>query len=289
VADFSKFIAMDQRDAGAYYNRGLAYALEAQYDAEEEGRIPTQVTSEILGKVMAAMDYAHNMGVIHRDIKPANIGFTPEQVVKLMDFGIALNMAENDRLTRTGHILGTPHYMAPEQILGQPPMACTDIYALGITLYEMLAGKVPFEGDSDYAVSVAQINDPPPSLLSLSHDDITQEVEEVVFKALAKSPQERFHTAQEFRLALEAATSKLCRPELTSKDFLWSMTCCTTSSLKVTFSPEATTCFCLPSGSVRIKTPLAALVPSRTMFMTAWRKSLTLVLVTNNLLSCCRM
>jgi serine/threonine protein kinase len=188
-----------------------------EHRIKEEGRIPTRETAAILGKVLRAMHYAHGMGVIHRDIKPANIGFTPEGEVKLMDFGIALNLAESNRLTRTGHILGTPHYMAPEQILGQPLKACTDIYALGITLYEMLAGKVPFEGDSDYAVSVAQINDPPPSLLSFGYDDITRDVEEVVFRALAKNPQERFHTAREFRLALEAAADRVSRPDLGDK------------------------------------------------------------------------
>jgi serine/threonine protein kinase len=185
-----------------------------EHRIKEQGRLPAKESMTVLGKVLAAVDYAHGRGVIHRDIKPVNIGFTPEGTVKLMDFGIALNLTENDRLTRTGHILGTPHYMAPEQILGQPVMVYTDIYALGITLYEMLAGKVPFGGGSDYAVSVAQINDPPPPLLSLGYEDITRELEAVVFKALAKPPQERFQTARDFRLALEAATAGLPNPSL---------------------------------------------------------------------------
>jgi serine/threonine-protein kinase len=184
---------------------------------KERGRIPTEEAADIMGKVLAAMHYAHGKGVVHRDIKPANIGFTEEGVVKLMDFGIALNLEESKRLTRTGHILGTPHYMAPEQILGKPLDARTDIYALGITLYEMLAGRVPFEGDSDYTVSVAQINDPPPSLLSLGHDDITPVLEKVVFKALAKDPQKRYRNAEEFRQALIAAVKEKKLPAQESR------------------------------------------------------------------------
>ena len=81
---------------------------------------------------------------------------------RLMDFGIALNIEEGGRLTRTGHVLGTPHYMAPEQILGQEVTFATDIYALGITLFEMLTGRLPFDSKSDYEVRIAQVNHPPP-------------------------------------------------------------------------------------------------------------------------------
>ncbi len=178
-----------------------------EHRIKEHGRIPAGETLAIMAKILGAMDYAHGRGVVHRDIKPANIGFTREGMVKLMDFGIALNLVESSRLTRTGHILGTPHYMSPEQILGRTLDARTDIYALGITLFEMLSGRPPFEGDSDYAVSVAQINDPPPSLMTFGHADITMPLETVVRKALAKDPQERFSTAGEFLKEMEIAVS----------------------------------------------------------------------------------
>ncbi len=171
-------------------------------------RIPTGESVEIYRKILSAMDYAHSKGVIHRDIKPGNIGFASDDVVKIMDFGIALNTEESGRLTRTGHILGTPQYMAPEQILGQELDLRVDIYALGITLYEMLTGRLPFDSHSDYEVRVAQINRTPPPPTSFGHPDITPPLEEVILKALAKDPGGRFTTAGEFLQALEDAVSR---------------------------------------------------------------------------------
>ena len=170
-----------------------------------EGRIAAKETGAIFRKILDAMGYAHSKGVIHRDIKPGNIAFTSDGNVKIMDFGIALNIAESGRLTRTGHVLGTPHYMAPEQILSQEVTAAADIYALGITLFEMLTGRLPFDSKSDYEIRVAQINHPPPSPRSFGYPDITPELEEVILKALAKAPGERFASAGEFREALEEA------------------------------------------------------------------------------------
>jgi serine/threonine protein kinase len=177
---------------------------------KSQGRLSPQETAGIFHHILTAMDYAHSKGLVHRDLKPGNIGFTQEGVVKVMDFGIALNTQEANRLTRTGHILGTPHYMAPEQILGRTVDARTDIYALGITLFETLTGRVPFEGDSDYEVSVAQINDPPPSPRDLGFTDVSPALEEVLFKALAKKPEERFASCGEFLQALEDSL----RPEV---------------------------------------------------------------------------
>ena len=173
-----------------------------------EGRIVAMEALPIFRKILGALGYAHSKGVIHRDIKPGNIAFTSEGDVKIMDFGIALNIEATGRLTKTGHVLGTPHYMAPEQILGQELTFRTDIYALGITLFEMLTGRLPFDSKSDYEVRVAQINHPPPSPRSFGYQDITPELEEVILKALAKEPEARFSSAREFLQALEAAVGR---------------------------------------------------------------------------------
>ena len=173
-----------------------------------EGRIVATEALPIFRKILDALEYAHSKGMIHRDIKPGNIAFTSEGHVKIMDFGIALNIEATGRLTKTGHILGTPHYMAPEQILGQELTFRTDIYALGITLFEMITGRLPFDSKSDFEVRVAQINHSPPSLLSFGYPDISPELEEVIFKALAKEPEARFPSAKEFLRALEAAVGR---------------------------------------------------------------------------------
>jgi serine/threonine protein kinase len=173
-----------------------------------EGRIVAVETVAIFRKILGAMDYAHSRGVIHRDIKPSNIAFTSEGNVKIMDFGIALNIQESGRLTKTGHVLGTPHYMAPEQILGQEVTPHSDIYALGITLFEMLTGRLPFDSKSDFEVRMAQIKHPPPPPTSFGFPDITPELEEVILQALAKAPEERFASTGEFRQALEASVTR---------------------------------------------------------------------------------
>ncbi|WP_449244718.1 serine/threonine protein kinase [Desulfobacca acetoxidans] len=167
-------------------------------------RLTAQEALTIFRPVCQAIHYAHSKGVVHRDLKPSNIGITTDGLVKVMDFGIALNLKESHRLTRTGHTPGTPLYMAPEQILCQPSDHRVDIYALGVTLYETLSGQPPFQG-SDYEIIVSHINQPPASLLRLGHADITPVLENVVFKAMAKSADDRFASIQDFFQALETS------------------------------------------------------------------------------------
>ena len=197
VEDEQAFLVLEFIDGETLENR-----------INREGRIVAMEALPIFRKILDALGYAHSKGVIHRDIKPGNIAFTSEGNVKIMDFGIALNIEETGRLTRTGHVLGTPHYMAPEQILGKELTFRTDIYALGITLFEMLTGRLPFDSKSDFEVRVAQISHPPPSLRAFGYQDITPALEEVILKALAKEPEARFSSAREFLQALEAAVGR---------------------------------------------------------------------------------
>jgi serine/threonine protein kinase len=168
------------------------------------GRINPGEAIAIFLKVLDGLDYAHDQGLIHRDLKPANILLTTKKSVKIMDFGIALNLEDSQRLTRPHHIVGTPHYMAPEQILGQDLDFRTDIYALGITLFEMVTGRLPFVGDSDYEIKAAQVTLTPPSPRSFGYADITPDLEAVILKAMSKTLAARFANVREFRQGLEA-------------------------------------------------------------------------------------
>src|SRR4029077_17657582 len=111
-------------------------------------------------QVLEALSYAHARGVVHRDIKPANIICTPSGTAKLMDFGIARMQADR-HLTKTGHTVGSLYYMSPEQIKGSEPAPRSDLYSLGITFYEMVTGRKPFQGDSDYSIMAAHLQQAP--------------------------------------------------------------------------------------------------------------------------------
>ena len=186
---------------------GSAYiAMEYVEGDTLKGRLgkplPLADAQRIIGDVASALDYAHGRGVIHRDIKPANILITTENQVVLADFGIALLAQNSSSLTRG--LLGTPQYMAPEQALGEQIDARSDLYALGIVLYEMLAGQPPFRGDSPLATLALQVNAPLPKLRSIN-PAVPEPVEAMIERALAKDPAQRYPTAGEFRAALQAA------------------------------------------------------------------------------------
>ncbi len=146
---------------------------------------------------------AHAEGVIHRDLKPANVIVTPDQRVKLIDFGLA-RIADLEGMTATGMLLGTPNYMAPEQIKGGGIDPRTDLYSLGALAYHALTGRPPFRGDTPIAVSLAQTSEQPipPSQL---RPDLSPEWDAFVLKALAKDKGQRFATAQEMRDAIPSA------------------------------------------------------------------------------------
>jgi serine/threonine-protein kinase len=158
----------------------------------------------IFQQALEGLGFAHTQGVIHRDIKPSNIMLTRGGVAKLTDFGIARALG-SAKLTRTGTALGTPAYMSPEQIQGAKLDQRTDIYSMGVTLYEMLAGRVPFErpkdSDSDFPILSAHINQaptPPSQLVA----EIPPFIEAAILRALEKRPENRFATCQEFQAAV---------------------------------------------------------------------------------------
>lgn len=152
-------------------------------------------------QILSALAYAHERGVIHRDIKPANIMLTPRGVVKLTDFGIA-SMAAKDRITRTGMAIGSLHYMSPEQIMAGPVDRRSDLYSVGVTLFEMLTGVRPFAELSEYELMKAQVERIPPSVQTLK-PAVPFPLAVLVARALAKKPQDRFQTADEFAAALQ--------------------------------------------------------------------------------------
>jgi serine/threonine-protein kinase len=170
---------------------------------KEEGPLLPERAAEIAADVCAALSFAHQHGIVHRDVKPANIMMTKTGSVKVTDFGIARAMT-GDTVTQTAAVLGTAQYFSPEQAQAAPVDARSDIYSLGVVLYEMLTRQVPFTGSSPVAIAYKHVKeDPiPPSRLN---PDIPPALEAITMKALAKNPDNRYQSAQEMRADLQRA------------------------------------------------------------------------------------
>ena len=166
--------------------------------------LPLSRVSKIISQVGSALEYAHSLGLVHRDIKPSNILIDDHGNCLLTDFGIAKILESSSELTRTGGILGTPVYMSPEQGLGEKIEHKTDIYSLGVVLYEMVTGRAPFQAETPFAVIYKHIHDPLPPPSSIN-PGTPEGVERVILKALAKDPKDRFENVISMVDALTAA------------------------------------------------------------------------------------
>lgn len=166
------------------------------------GSLPLAQAVQIASQIGAALAYAHEQGIIHRDVKPANIMIDSKGHITLMDFGL-VRAVEGSSLTRTGVVVGTPEYMAPEQVLGEALDARSDIYSFGIVIYRLLTGKVPFAQSTPFAVMYAHIQQPPPPLRQL-RPDLPAAMEQVLSKALAKKPEDRYQQADHLVADLQA-------------------------------------------------------------------------------------
>lgn len=167
---------------------------------QQQGALPSKKVADIGQQVCAALAVAHGYDVIHRDIKPHNIMVKPDGSVKVMDFGIA--RAGNTTMTQTGSVLGTAHYVSPEQAQGKELTAASDLYSLGIVLYEASCGQLPFDAETPVAVALKQVNEQPvrPSKINPALDPA---LEAVIGRALAKDPRARFATAEDMRRDLQ--------------------------------------------------------------------------------------
>lgn len=171
-----------------------------------EGRLPLARALHIFSQILSALDEAHSHGIVHRDLKPDNIMVmtlrSGEDFCKIVDFGIAYQSLNNhQRLTQHGEIFGTPEYMAPEVIKGQPATTSSDLYAAGIIFYEMLTGQIPFSGPAIFDVLLAHIekqHEPPSKFVS----NLPKAIDNIMARALAKNPVERFQSAEEFKQQL---------------------------------------------------------------------------------------
>lgn len=184
---------------------------------KEEGPLDIDRFARISVQVCSALDYAHKNGVVHRDLKPGNLVLMDDEMdfVKVVDFGLAKLSEESRKLTQSGELWGSPPYLSPEQCVGKPEDARSDIYSFGCVMYEMLTGKDPFHnGTTIYELIQYHVNTPPPSMRSINPMlNLPDELERVIFKAMAKDPKDRYQTAGELSTALVKACSEAASRE----------------------------------------------------------------------------
>src|SRR5882757_8330671 len=175
-----------------------------------EGAIPPADAVRYVDQILSALSYAHKLNIVHRDIKPANMMLTSDGTVKLMDFGIARSGGDRS-LTTTGTTLGSLNYMPPEQVKGEPVDARSDIYSLGVSLYEMVTGMLPFEANSNYSLMAAHVEQIPKAPI-VHKPGLPESLNQIILMALAKDPAKRFQSADAFRGALNTVDLAALKP-----------------------------------------------------------------------------
>jgi len=183
---------------------------------ERNGKLPLLDALNILKQILTGADYAHSKGFVHRDLKPSNIIISNEGVAKIMDFGISKSMFESQGITKTGTKIGTILYMSPEQIKAMEPTAQSDIYSIGISFFEMLKGKTPFDVGNEFQIMEAHLKKNPTKLSSMS-EEIPNEVDRIIAKALNKSTAKRYQTCGEFLIEVDNLIEQLTSSQTKKK------------------------------------------------------------------------
>ncbi|BDD73332.1 MULTISPECIES: protein kinase domain-containing protein [Streptomyces] len=181
------------------YVEGRPLGSVLDEDVRQQGAMPADKALKITADVLAALEISHEMGLVHRDIKPGNVMMTKRGVVKVMDFGIARAMQSGvTSMTQTGMVVGTPQYLSPEQALGRGVDARSDLYSVGIMLFQLVTGRLPFDADSPLAIAYAHVQEQPvaPSAVNRA---LPPAVDALVARALKKNPNERFPSAEAMR------------------------------------------------------------------------------------------
>lgn len=201
-----------EADPGQFYlameyieGESLAHVLT------REKSLPIERVVDITNQIARALSAAHALGIVHRDLKPANIMLTHKQgseLVKVLDFGIAKTVTEddNDKLTQTGHLLGTPTFMSPEQVLGESIDSRSDVYSLAIIVYQMLSGSLPFDGENVRTLIMKRINEAPKPLRAIA-PYLSAEIEQAVMRGLEREPSRRIADVDQFAAALRSAAA----------------------------------------------------------------------------------
>jgi eukaryotic-like serine/threonine-protein kinase len=205
-------------DRDSYYmvmelikGESLKERLQDISDANE--RLPVKEVLRIIREAASALAYAHSRGMIHRDVKPANLMIDEDNRIVLTDFGIA-KMLDSKQLTVSGGMIGTPAYMSPEQGLGEAGNERSDIYSLGVIMYQLLVGQLPYDAETALGVILMHVNDPIPMVRSYNRN-IPETVQEVVNRAMAKDPNDRYQTADEMIADIEHCEMEMSSGEVT--------------------------------------------------------------------------
>ncbi|MFI1128796.1 protein kinase [Streptomyces althioticus] len=181
------------------YVEGRPLGSVLDEDVRQQGAMPADKALKITADVLAALEISHEMGLVHRDIKPGNVMMTKRGVVKVMDFGIARAMQSGvTSMTQTGMVVGTPQYLSPEQALGRGVDARSDLYSVGIMLFQLVTGRLPFDADSPLAIAYAHVQEEPPVASSINRS-LPPALDALITRALKKNPNERFPSAEAMR------------------------------------------------------------------------------------------